>query len=175
MKICKKCGLEKDFSEFHKSKNGAMGFASRCKDCLKTDYLKKIESSKNLNVELPELVTCLKCKIQKNIDLFYKYNYVPNGYVKTCIDCMSISRTSSNHNISEEQYLSMIKDGCEVCGSFERLCVDHDHSCCQDTSKSCGKCIRGILCNKCNTAEGMLNSDRLLARRMVEYIEKHAR
>lgn len=25
--------------------------------------------------------------------------------------------------------------------------------------KTCGKCVRGVLCNRCNVAEGMLQSD----------------
>lgn len=28
--------------------------------------------------------------------------------------------------------------------------VDHDHKCCSG-DKSCGKCVRGILCPGCNT------------------------
>jgi hypothetical protein len=32
--------------------------------------------------------------------------------------------------------------------------VGHDHGCCPDEKKSCGKCIRGLLCRNCNTALG---------------------
>lgn len=34
-KVCGKCGLEKDFSQYHKSKNGKYGLQSMCKDCEK--------------------------------------------------------------------------------------------------------------------------------------------
>lgn len=44
--------------------------------------------------------------------------------------------------------------------------IDHDHACCP-THRTCGKCIRGILCRSCNHALGHLESsfgiERLLA------------
>lgn len=35
-------------------------------------------------------------------------------------------------------------------GTIQRLTVDHDHKCCDLKTKSCGKCLRGLLCSKCN-------------------------
>jgi hypothetical protein len=47
---------------------------------------------------------------------------------------------------------------CDVCGSTQRLCVDHDHSCCSGKARdACGKCYRGTLCHTCNVAEGWIN------------------
>lgn len=36
--------------------------------------------------------------------------------------------------------------------------VDHDHQCCPG-SRSCGNCIRGVSCHKCNTGIGLFGDD----------------
>lgn len=35
--------------------------------------------------------------------------------------------------------------------------VDHDHACCPGT-RTCGACVRGILCGPCNTRLGILEN-----------------
>jgi hypothetical protein len=36
----------------------------------------------------------------------------------------------------------------------ELICIDHDHACCSNGKKTCGKCVRGILCDLCNRILG---------------------
>lgn len=67
-----------------------------------------------------------------------------------------------------------VNQGCRAENSGSgRFHVDHDHSCCPG-KKSCGKCIRGLLCSSCNVALGYLGdgraNDRILG--LYEYASK---
>jgi hypothetical protein len=75
--------------------------------------------------------------------------------------------------MSLEDYRDLLSKGCEVCGTLEQLTIDHDHSCCSEKSTSCGKCIRGVLCNRHNLAEGLLRGDPEDAYALAEYMKKN--
>ena len=51
---------------------------------------------------------------------------------------------------------------CAICRqeTGDSFVVDHDHSCCPEAAQSYGKCIRGILCHKCNRCLGAFDDDR---------------
>lgn len=49
--------------------------------------------------------------------------------------------------------------------------VDHDHSCCPG-GRSCGSCVRGLLCRGCNWALGHFGDNVVTLRAAADYIEK---
>lgn len=78
-------------------------------------------------------------------------------------------------HISSEDYFQMLEEQngvCAVCHSNGRLYIDHDHSCCPG-NHSCGKCIRGLLCIRCNSGEGFVRDQDWL-RSMLEYTTERA-
>ena len=60
-----------------------------------------------------------------------------------------------------EETLSAQDGHCALCSAVpdgRRLHVDHSHDCCPcvGTRYTCGKCVRGLLCDQCNTELGSL-------------------
>lgn len=88
-------------------------------------------------------------------------------------------RLERDYHITMAAFEQMIADqggGCAVCGGLpngpgKRFHIDHNHGCCPGVG-SCGSCIRGLLCGKCNTLLGLANEDpeRLLA--AARYLRK---
>ena len=66
---------------------------------------------------------------------------------------------AKQYGITEETLTALLAAGCAVCGSTEDLHIDHDHNCCPEKSRSCGRCVRAALCNRHNVGVGMFADD----------------
>lgn len=131
---------------------------------------------------------CVRCEKFKPWEEFQVYARGLNGRRAACSLCLNGAREKyadsraeymfgyrlrRNFNITLEQYLAIeAQQGgvCKLCrqpetwvakpsGKVMRLAIDHDHRCCSGRSKSCGKCIRGLLCNRCNYLVGLAESE----------------
>lgn len=81
------------------------------------------------------------------------------------------------YHLTRDQYDAILLKQCGLCAICKQppengimLFVDHDHQCCPKLP-SCGKCVRGLLHGKCNTALGMLKDDPTVLRLAAEYLE----
>lgn len=87
------------------------------------------------------------------------------------------AHVEETYNITYEQYWAIYEaqgGRCYICrranGTRRKLSVDHDHSCCPG-SKSCGKCVRGLLCRSCNrNVLGHLRDDPAALQRAIDYL-----
>lgn len=79
---------------------------------------------------------------------------------KTRMSCNSHATRCTMYSISILQLDMMLSVGvCDLCQSASsELQIDHDHSCCPDV-RSCGNCIRGVLCPPCNLGLGAFRDD----------------
>lgn len=109
--------------------------------------------------------TCRRCRHEHPAEQF---NWDKSrGYPRSwCRPCEALRRRAKRYGVTPEDIEGMLwlqDDTCALCrkrlhGVFD---VDHDHACCPPTSdwrKSCGKCIRGLLCRRCNFRLGMLET-----------------
>lgn len=141
-KICKKCGEDKPMSEFHANSAFADGKSSKCKTCTIDDVA------------------------------MYRERMQENGTWTAARRAVSIKH---KYNLTIEQYDDLYDrqlgrcPGCLTPLSEAKVCVDHDHSCCAGP-RSCGKCVRGLLCDSCNNALGRAKDDPQVLLRLASYI-----
>lgn len=81
----------------------------------------------------------------------------------------------SSYGLTHEQFdrlLAAQQHPCGMCHErFEEgqlIHVDHDRGCCQTKNRSCGRCIRGLLCHTCNIALGYIERRYPLARAYLD-------
>lgn len=84
------------------------------------------------------------------------------------------------YNMTPESFAALLKQQagrCAICQTKEPGSrgwhVDHDHACCNTRKKSCGKCLRGILCSHCNIGIGNFFDDPEIIRAALEYLTFH--
>ena len=163
MKICSRCKKEKEFDQFSKAANRPDGHQIRCKDCAKEVYWEKREG----------LVKKKREYNNKNRD---SINAKAKAYRDEDPDRNKNRKLKYYYSITFEQYSKMLKSQnykCAICNGAnpdgKDLFVDHDHNCCPG-GRSCGQCVRGLLCNRCNWAIGAMNDNPDNFDRAKEYI-----
>lgn len=121
------------------------------------------------------LEPCSRCKKMRDPEDRTHSNY--------CYGCYRDLYLRRQFGITAERFDAILANqggGCGICGGpldrggimNQRMNghVDHDHRCCPG-KRSCGRCVRGILCGLCNRAIGQLGDDPALLRRAADYLE----
>jgi hypothetical protein len=180
-KICAKCNIEKEVSEF--PKNGK-SFRTICKCCSHSLNIKQKEL--RLSLVKKGFKLCTKCGEEKKLKCFYPDKRKRFNVTSQCIECMTLTRNSQksqhrernlkrNYNITLEIYNKILESQnsrCAICGKEEtvvirknllNLAVDHDHK----TGK-----VRGLLCGNCNQLLGKANDSVELLNNAIKYLNK---
>ena len=148
-KVCTKCGQEKPLEKFHRNAQCRDG---RRPDCGSCNVKSAIASRERMQAEDPEGYRLHR----RNITI------------------------KDRHQITQEEYNALLEaqgGGCAICGTstpgmgHAHLSVDHDHACCPH-ERSCGKCIRGLLCGPCNNGLGRFRDDPERLRKAASYLER---
>jgi len=145
-KTCSRCKRFKLLKEFSKDKKGRLGLSPRCRKCVKEtrdkEYFQRHWKEYSKRPEIAKKLT------ERDI----AYN-LKRKFGMTLQDYEDIKIAQNNK--------------CAICPNErskngKRLAVDH----CHESGK-----IRGLLCNECNTAIGLLREDIQLLKNCIEYLE----
>lgn len=127
---------------------------------------------------------CSQCKQSKSIEKFYK-NYKRKSYQAWCKECANDPEMAKTRWLYHyyrlrfddiDRMLAEQNYRCYGCKVFIGDCwtVDHDHSCC-DSQRSCGKCIRGLLCTPCNKILAFAKDKSQTLKNLAESLERSQR
>jgi hypothetical protein len=139
---CTKCGLVKPLTEeFFLAQTGyRYGFTRWCHAC-------RLISATAWHKESRDQYRAEHAFKQRgsNIDKFKAYEF---------------AREMKKYSTTVDWYRDKLVEQrgvCAICchlsrhhGTLQRLQVDHNHDCCDVKTKSCGECLRGLLCADCN-------------------------
>lgn len=153
-RICRVCGVEKPLTDFPRDVRKSLGHTYRCKTCGNAYHAQ------------------WRAKNPDKRDRYYvQRNERRRGRIGRD------AQLRQNFGITIEDYERMLQQQggvCIICQDPERtrnksLAVDHDRRCCPGR-KSCGKCLRGLLCQPCNQALGMFFDDVEVLERAIAYL-----
>lgn len=173
-KQCTKCKKFKNFSEFHKRKKSPDGYVTFCKECVREyDQIRIDKIRMKPRKKQGGLIHCRRCEQYLPRTSFWS----KNTYCKECQPIIGTIHNLKKYGLTRDDYVNLEKSQnsvCKICGEPEklkrRLSVDHDHSCCSGR-ESCGKCIRGLLCSRCNKVLGQINDNKDILNKMIQYLK----
>ena len=157
---CCKCGLIKPLEEFHRDSYKKLGRRYYCKACApkKQEYFAAYYQKHKYD----KFIEYRRRHRQRNPDRTEEHR----------------KARLSNYNLTIEQYTELFNSQngvCAICGAQETkkqsLSIDHDHSCCAG-AYSCGRCIRGLLCHKCNSILGLARDGAELLLKSIDYLKR---
>ena len=176
MKRCSRCGETKPKSEFHRRPDRACGVLSHCKECARI----KNRAGYVANVDHRRAVS--RQWYHNNRERHRERAREWQKRQGPAFQAATLRRNELMRifKLTEEAYDAMFKAQSGVCGicgeppAKMNLAVDHDHSCCKGGkgARTCGKCIRGLLCSRCNRFLGWFEKYHEPAR---AYLEKRER
>ena len=127
---------------------------------------------------------CKDCQEWRPSNEFYQRknktgDRVPYGYCRTHT---KLRTRAWRYQVAPEVIVLLLKQQqgcCAVCGSNDPGLdrdwhIDHDHSCC-GAGRSCGDCIRGLLCHKCNLMIGWAGDDVVKLQSAIDYLQGTSR
>lgn len=163
-KRCIMCKEIRPLEQFETARFGKFGRGSRCNACnsQRRRIARKLHALRWLEHDAYSehatgVKVCGRCKQELAVTLFALSRTERDGLQHFCKRC-SVARWQ------EREYARILQahETCEICGSTERLGIDHDHQ----TGRT-----RGVLCRMCNTALGAFRDNIDYLKNAIAYLE----
>ena len=167
--------MSKALGEFPKAKTSKDGRHSYCKTCMVEYRMSKYDYKMKRMEHTDTHRQCRNCEEVLPLEAFK----MPKS--TNCVQCTKIlarARSLKRYGLTEQDYATrFIKQRglCAICNkpSVKALAVDHDHKCCSDdATRSCGKCVRGLICSNCNIALGLVEDNIDTLQAMINYLNR---
>lgn len=188
-KQCAKCREWLPEAEFHKNTSKSDGLQQRCRPCANHGQNERRwklhpETARRVGPRRPhgESVKrdasgrkyCPGCAEWLSEPRFTRNPNTADKLQSRCITCCANMKRQGLYSVTPERVAQMLADQdgkCAICEKdiSESYYVDHDHACCPGR-KSCGQCVRKLLCSLCNTGIGYLQDDAALLMKAAEYL-----
>lgn len=138
------------------------------------------QTPENLKLMEQSLRRCSMCNIVKKYSEYHGDKKSWTKIKSNCIECCRRTRKKNEfrvkYGITLEIYQKMLESqdfSCAICKTKledrKDIRIDHDHNCCKGEF-SCGKCIRGLLCNSCNCGLGYFKDNKILLKNAISYL-----
>lgn len=186
-KTCTRCGLELPLGRFSADRTRVDGLSKWCKGCVSENSRKHYEANREKILTATAQRRTADPEHFKAIARASEVRNDPDGerkkarsrkrYEAKREEILAKNRwqhMARKFGITAESFAAILADqggGCAICGAEETAWhVDHDHACCP-TTRTCGKCVRGILCRGCNIGLGNFRDDPELLKRAISYLQ----
>ena len=143
-----------------------------------------------MNNDTTHAKVCCKCEVMKPLTEYYIQTRRPDGRQDFCKDCKkaynrehyrknreryletAAARTAHRrHRLTDSEWaaLQARSEGvCEICKTRPHEVIDHDHEC--HKANGCKRCVRGLLCKRCNALLGMAEDNPELLHAAATYL-----
>lgn len=144
MKSCNTCENVKPDFEFAPSKKSNDGLEGWCRECRNAYHRQYKRDNPQTTTPAQRSRTAIKYKYGLSDEALREIWAAQEG---TCAGCKKPI----------------------PCESSTTTHIDHDHSCCPGV-RTCGNCIRGLLCSGCNRVLSIVNDDTTRLSLLIQYL-----
>lgn len=172
-KTCSRCRAEKDRSEFYFKSKSPDGLNGWCRDCCRAAQRIAYRRAYDANPEhyrrkARAWALAHREKVAEQSRRIYEGKR---------------QRRLDRFKLTADDFVALVDSQgnvCRLCGTDDpgprgTWAVDHDHSCCPGSGATCGGCIRGLLCHRCNMGLGYFKENPDLLEKAATYIRTRGR